>query len=129
VIIVGGLGGSRSDHGLANIGLLAMTELGGRSACLLDARSKTTLVKAPDTDGAPVHRSLPGRIGDLVSLLPLGPGVIGVTTSGLAYPLNDEPLPVGPARGLSNIRMASGASVTVTRGLLLIVESPARLDP
>jgi thiamine pyrophosphokinase len=128
VIIVGGLGGPRIDHGLANIGLLAMVELGGRPACLLDARSRTTLVRAPNTDGAPVRRSLPGRIGDLVSLLPLGSGVIGVTTGGLAYPLNDEPLPVGPARGLSNVRIAAGASVTVRGGLLLIVETPASLD-
>ena len=127
VIIVGGLGGSRIDHGLANIGLLAMGELGGRNACLIDARSRTTLVRAPGSDGAPVRRSLAGRAGDLVSLLPQGPGVVGVTTSGLAYPLNDEPLPVGPARGLSNVRTASDAAVTVTGGLLLIVESPASL--
>jgi thiamine pyrophosphokinase len=127
VIIVGALGGSRIDHGLANIGLLAMEELGGRNACLIDARSRTTVVRAPGPDGAPVRRSLTGRAGDLVSLLPQGPGVVGVTTSGLAYPLNDEPLPVGPARGLSNVRTASDAAVTVAGGLLLIVESPASL--
>lgn len=127
VVIVGGLGGTRIDHGLANIGLLAMEELGRRTACLIDARSRTTLVRAPGPDGAPVQHSLAGRAGDLVSLLPQGPGVVGVTTAGLAYPLNNEPLPVGPARGLSNVRTASDAAVTVTGGLLLIVESPASL--
>ena len=50
----------------------------------------------PGPDGAAVERPLPGRPGDLVSLLPLGAGVEGVTTRGLAYPLVDEPLPVGP---------------------------------
>lgn len=129
LVIVGALGGTRIDHALANIGLLAMTELAGRPATLIDARSRITLVRAPDPEGAPVHRPLPGRTGDLVSLLPLGPGVIGVTTRGLAYPLNDEPLPEGPARGLSNVRTASDAAVTVGGGLLLVVESPARLDP
>lgn len=129
LIIVGGLGGTRIDHGLANIGLLAMPELGGMSACLLDADTRTTLVRAPDPDGHPVRRSLPGRIGGLVSLLPMGPGVIGVTTRGLAYPLGAEPLPVGPARGLSNVRVAADAAVTVTSGLLLVVESPASLAP
>ena len=59
----------------------------------------------------------------------MGPGVVGVTTEGLAYPLSDEPLPVGPARGLSNVRTATEASVVVRDGLLLIVESPARLGP
>jgi thiamine pyrophosphokinase len=129
VLIVGGLGGARIDHALANIGLLAMPELAGRPAALLDARSRITLVRAPGSDGAAVRRDLAGRPGDLVSLLPMGPGVDGVTTSGLAYPLTDEPLPEGPTRGLSNVRTAADSSVTVRAGLLLIVESPARLQP
>lgn len=129
IVIVGGLGGPRIDHALANIGLLAMAELAGRPASLLDARSRISLVRAPGPDGAPVTRALPGRMGDLVSLLPIGGGVVGVTTGGLAYPLADEPLPEGPARGLSNVRMSPDAVVTVRAGLLLVVESPARLDP
>jgi len=129
VLIVGGLGGTRIDHALANIGLLAMAELAGRPAALIDARSRITVVRAPGPDGTPVRRALPGRMGDLVSLLPVGAGVLGVTTTGLAYPLNDEPLPEGPSRGLSNVRTASDAAVTVRVGLLLVVESPATLDP
>ena len=128
VVIVGGLGGTRIDHALANIGLLAMPVLLDRAASLLDARSRITLVRAPAAGGAPVLRSLPGRIGDLVSLLPLGDGVDGVTTAGLTYPLSDEPLPAGPARGLSNVRAAGDASISVRSGLLLIVESPATLS-
>ena len=57
----------------------------------------------------------------------MGAGVEGVTTHGLAYPLDDEPLPAGPARGLSNVRESADAAVMVRRGLLLIVESPATL--
>jgi thiamine pyrophosphokinase len=127
LVIVGGLGGERIDHELANIGLLAMPELAGRRASLLDGRSRVTLIRAPGPAGGSVVRLLPGRIGDLVSLLPLGDGVIGVTTSGLAYPLADEPLLAGPARGLSNVRAASDASVSIRGGLLLVVESPATL--
>lgn len=127
VVILGALGGSRIDHALANIGLLAMGELAGRRAEVLDARSRIRIIRAPGADGLPVTRPLPGRVGDLVSLLPLGDTVIGVTTDGLAYPLADEPLPVGPARGLSNERTAENASVSVRSGLLLVVESPARL--
>lgn len=127
LIIVGGLGGARIDHALANIGLLAMAELAGMTAALLDARSRITLVRAPEADGRPTRRELPGRVGDIVSLLPLGPGVVGVTTRGLAYPLVDEPLLEGPARGLSNVRISTDAAVTVASGLLLVVESPATL--
>lgn len=116
--IVGGLGG-RVDHLLADVGLLAMPALDGPRAELLDGRSRVRLVRGPGT------LDLTGRPGDLVSLLPLGPGVDGVTTHGLAWPLDDEPLPVGPARGLSNVRSAADAGVALRSGLLLVVETVA----
>ena len=75
-----------------------------------------------------MRRPLPGPIDGLVSLLPQGDGVIGVTTFGLAYPLSDEPLPAGPARGLSNVRVAADAWVDVRSGRLLVVEGPATLS-
>ena len=99
IVVVGALGGARIDHALANIALLALPELADRPASLIDARSRISLIRAPGPDGAPVRRALAGREGDLVSLLPMGQGVVGVTTAGLAYPLFDEPLRAGPARG------------------------------
>jgi thiamine pyrophosphokinase len=127
VVVLGAFGGVRLDHALANIGLLAMPGLAGRPACLLDERTRVRLVQAPGPDGEPVRLGLSGRSGDLVSLLPYGHGVEGVTTEGLAYPLRDEPLPAGPARGLSNVRTGEAAAVTVRSGLLLVVETPATL--
>jgi thiamine pyrophosphokinase len=61
-----------------------------------------------------------------VSLLPHGGDVTGISTQGLRYPLVDEPLVVGPARGLSNVRTAANASVRVRAGRLLIVETAPR---
>jgi thiamine pyrophosphokinase len=122
--ILGALGGKRLDHALANVGLLAHPALEVRAAALLDATSRVTLLRAP-ADGSAARRPLPGRVGDLVTLLPLGEGVDGVTTHGLAYPLRDEPLFVGPARGLSNVRTAADAAVSLRRGLLLIIETAA----
>jgi thiamine pyrophosphokinase len=124
IVILGAFGGSRLDHTLANVGLLALPELAGRDATLLDAAARIRLIRATPGGGAPVRLDVSGRVGDLVSLVPFGPGVEGVTTDGLRYPLADEPLPVGPARGLSNVRIRSDASVTIRSGLLLIVESP-----
>ena len=129
VVIVGALGGPRIDHALANVGLLAMPELVGRSALILDGHSRIRLISAPGPDGSAVESRLPGRPGDLVSLLSVGAGVDGVTTDGLAYPLVDEPLPPGRSRGLSNVRTRRDAAIVVRRGLLLVVESPARLSP
>jgi thiamine pyrophosphokinase len=127
VTILGALGGRRFDHALANVGLLTHPRLRALAARLLDERTRVTLVSAPGTGGEAVRHQLPGRVGDVVSLLPLGDRVEGITTMGLRYPLRDEPLETGPARGLSNLREGDAASVTVRHGRLLIVESPATL--
>jgi thiamine pyrophosphokinase len=71
--------------------------------------------------------NLGGRIGDIVTLLPLGGDAEGITTDGLRYALRNEPLRLGPARGLSNVRLSPTAAVTVRTGLLLVIESPATL--
>ena len=123
IVIVGALGGPRFDHSLANVALLAHPALIGRRVALLDGSTRIALVRAPDHDGRPVRHPLPGRIGGLVTLLPFGDGAAGVTTAGLEYPLRDEPLVAGPARGLSNVRTAAGAEVVVRRGMLLVIET------
>jgi len=128
VVILGGLGGPRVDHALANIGLLALPALRGVPACLLDPAARISLVSVPGDAVESVRRALPGPVGGLVSLLPQGSGVTGVTTAGLLYPLVDEPLPAGPARGLSNVRMSETASIVVRSGDLLVVEGPATLS-
>lgn len=129
VTILGALGGERFDHALANVMLLAHPALAGRPACLLDARVRVSLLSAPLADGSPARHPLPGPIGGIVSLLPLGERVEGVTTAGLRYPLHDEPLDPGPARGLSNVRDTPDAAVVVRAGRLLVIESAATLTP
>ena len=126
VTILGALGGPRLDHALANVQLLAHPAAAGLAVRLLDPAGCVRLLVAPDRDGAPVRLELVCRQGDTVSLLPLGDAG-GVTTTGLRYPLDDEDLPAGPARGLSNVRVGSSASVTLGRGRLLVVEVPATL--
>ncbi len=123
VTVLGAFGGPRLDHALANVWLLAHPALAGVEVALLDAGSRASLVIAPAADGGPVRRPLPGPVGATISLLPLGGEVTGITTTGLRYPLRDEPLLTGPARGLSNVRTAPDAAVTVRRGRLLLVET------
>lgn len=127
IVVLGGLGGPRLDHGLANIGLLALPALRERPSVILDGTNRVSALFAPGPDGGVVQRPLGGPIGDGVSLLPIGDGVEGVTTGGLAYPLADEGLPAGPARGLSNLRTSPDAWVALRRGGLLIVETAATL--
>jgi len=120
ITILGALGGSRLDHELGNIWLLAHPALDGRDVRLLGAGSRIRLA-------GPGRVDLAGRVGDLVSLLPFGGDVLGIATDGLRYPLRDEPLRIGPSRGLSNVREAAEAGLTVGSGRLLVVETPARL--
>lgn len=127
IAILGALGGPRLDHALANLGLLAMPALRTVDVRLIAADARVRLMQAPTADGAPAHLELSGRIGDLVSLLPVGGDADGVTTTGLAYRLEGEPLRDGRSRGLSNRRMQATASVGLTTGRLLVVETPARL--
>ena len=70
----------------------------------------------------PADVSLAGRVGDLVSLLPVGGDVGAVRTEGLAYPLADEPLLAGSTRGLSNVRASTISRIGVASGHLLVIE-------
>lgn len=126
--IVGALGGPRFDHALANVGLLALPGLREVDVRLIGIDARIRLIQAPGPDGSPSIAALSGRVGDGVSLLPVGEDVTGVTTVGLAYPLDDETLSVGRTRGLSNVRVdGERAAVEVRRGRLLVVETPATL--
>jgi len=125
--ILGALGGHRFDHTLANVGLLAHPSLEGRTARLLDADSRVSLLVGRGEGAPPVAATLEGRPGDVVSLLPLLNDAEGVTTEGLRYPLRDETLAVGPARGLSNVRLGAMATVSVRSGRLLVIETAATL--
>jgi thiamine pyrophosphokinase len=129
VSIVGALGGPRIDHALANVALLLHARLGDRPAVLYDEHgARLSLVVGPDHRGLPGRRDLAGRVGDLVSLLPLGESAHHVRTEGLRYPLHDEPLVIGRVRGLSNVRLVPVARVSVGTGRLLVIETPANLD-
>jgi thiamine pyrophosphokinase len=120
ITVLGALGGSRIDHELGNVWLLAMPQLAGREVVLLGAAARLRLA-------IPGRVDLSGRVGDLISLLPFGGDAGGVVTQGLRYPLRDEPLVAGPARGLSNVRDAGDAGLTLRTGRVLVIETPARL--
>ena len=120
VTILGALGGARFDHGLANVWLLADPRLAGCDVRIVDAAARIRLV-------GPGRHDLGGRIGDLISLMPFGGDAQRVTTAGLRYPLHAEALPLGPSRGLSNVRDAGDASIELGAGRLLVAETPATL--
>lgn len=126
IVLLGGLGGERVDHALANLALLEHPGLAGRRLVLFDGHAaRLSLLAAID---APATALLRGRPGDVVSLLPIGSTALGVTTAGLEYPLRDEPLMLGRTRGVSNVRTADEASITLESGRLLVIETPVTVD-
>jgi thiamine pyrophosphokinase len=114
VQIVGGLGGQRFDHALANVLLLASP----------DIEADVSLVDGPTTVRVVTSElRIEGSAGDYVSLLPLSEEVVGVTTGGLAYPLTDATLRQGPTLGLSNELTSDHASVRVEHGRLAVIHT------
>ena len=129
ITILGGLGGVRVDHALANVALLQHPALVGRPVILFDERASRISLLEAGGEGKAVNRIFEGREGDLVSLLPLGGPAGGVSTEGLRFPLADEPLELGRTRGLSNVRTAPSARISLGSGRLLVIETPARFRP
>jgi len=117
ITLLGATGG-RIDHTLANVLLLAMPELRDVQAHIFDGRSFVSLVRTEVT--------IQGEPGDIVSLIPLGSDAEGVCSVGLEYPLQGETLRFGPARGISNVLTNKTARVTLRRGILVLVHTPAR---
>lgn len=113
-----GAWGGRSDHALANLSLLALPDLAEVPAAAFDGVSWLWLLRGTG--------EVRGEAGDVVSLLPWGGDALGITTTGLAYPLLDEPLRMGAARGVSNVLLGTHAQITVRQGALLVIHTPWR---
>jgi thiamine pyrophosphokinase len=124
IAVFGALGGVRFDHALANVLLLAAADI---DASVMLADPPTT-VRVIGRHG-PERIELAGRPGDLVSLLPLSGEVAGVTTSGLAYPLDGATLRQGPTIGLSNELTGGSGAVSVERGRLAVIHISAEDRP
>ena len=116
VVLLGAIGGVRLDHELASLLLLADESLRGLPVELIHGPTTVRVVRGGE------RIDLGGRIGDLVTLLPIGGDAVGVTTHGLRWPLDGATLRLGASRGLSN-ELTSPASVAVEHGTLLVVET------
>ncbi|GIP40022.1 thiamine pyrophosphokinase [Paenibacillus sp. J31TS4] len=114
-LILTGVLGSRVDHSLANIQLLALALAAGVRCSIVDDRNRLRL-----TDGElEMARSAYAH----VSLLPLGAPVTGVTLEGFRYPLREATLALGQSLGISNVLEAERGRIRIRSGLLLVIES------
>ncbi len=116
ILILAALGG-RLDQTIANVLLLSLPELRGLDVRIVEGEQEAFLIRN--------EARVEGRPGDTVSLIPLGGDAVGVTADGLEWPLSDDTLRFGPARGVSNVLAAEQARVCVRRGMLLCVVTHA----
>ena len=120
--LLGAAGGGRLDHELANLLLLTDPAFAGVE---LRALVGGTAVRALRGGR---EMTLRGDVGDLVTLLPVGGDAHGVVATGLRWPLDEATLRLGRSRGLSNVVVAPGASVRLSDGILLVVETASTGD-
>ncbi len=111
--------GDRSDHVLANLQVIAgpRTQSFAVRALLDDA---TLAVVGERRVEQTVE--LAGLPGDRVSIHPIGGAAGSITTTGLAFPLDNERLEFGTARGVSNVMKESSAAITVGSGTAVVLQ-------
>jgi len=119
ILLVGALGG-RLDHLLANVLILAQREWPA-TLHLIEGQQLAQLILPHQ----PV--TLVANVGDTVSAIPLSDTVTGITYTGMRYPLENHTLQLGSTRGISNEVSATPATVHITSGRLLIIQTLATI--
>ena len=104
--------GNRLDHTLGNLALLALPELKATHTLISNGATSIYLVNN--------QIALETYPGALISLLPWGQPVNGVTTTGLQYALEDATLYPWKTRGLSNVATSNRVTVSVKSGQLFL---------
>jgi thiamine pyrophosphokinase len=110
--ILAGLGG-RLDQTLGNVYLLAQPELAGQDVRFIDEKQEVFAIREEGT--------VRGKVGDTVSLIPLGNAVKGIHTQGLKYRLKGETLFPYHTRGISNVMTETRALIHIQEGILLCI--------
>ncbi len=114
-VILGGIGGNRLDHTIANLQSLIFLKSYGCNGLLADSNN-TARVLANEQITLPRHKGY-------LSVFALGDCCHGVTITGVEYPLCDHTLEATFPLGVSNRITQPTATVSVRGGYLLVIES------
>lgn len=115
LVLFGGIG-DRFDHTLANAHYLLSLLKKGVRARLVDEKNCVEVIDS--------HLTLEGKVGDLVSTLPLSMEVKGITLRGFSYPLTDATLTLdGDYIAVSNVLAEERAAIDVKEGYLFVIKS------
>ena len=111
VINIIGFGGKRLDHTLNNLSILKKFCRKAKIKIYENGFAGEIIGKSAEFECKP---------GDVVSLIPL-PKAVGVTTSGLKYPLKNGTLEFGIREGALNEAVESKICISLTNGHLLVL--------
>lgn len=114
VITLIGAIGSRMDHSLANIMLLYKIHKVGIRARIVNEVNDIAITDCT------LH--IDGRIGQTISIIPIGGDAKGVSLIGLEYKLLDQDIALGSSLGISNMFREERAIITVDKGTLLVIK-------
>lgn len=120
-LVIAGALGARIDHTLGNLALLALPALAAVAVRIVDGAQIIWLVRD--------HLIVSGQPGDILSLLPFGGDVRGVSVTGVHWPLREADLPLGPSLSVSNRMVGQQAEITVQSGMVLVVHIHRRKQP
>lgn len=112
VTILGGLG-SRMDHSLGNIYLLKRFMDVGIEAEIVNEKNRIKIIGKATTFNFP--------IGTIVSILPIGGDVSGLTISGFEYPIKEGQMGMDKPYGISNVTNLKKQHIALKKGMLLII--------
>lgn len=113
ITIVGAIG-TRMDHSLGNLMLLYKIHNMNIKARIINEFNDITITNN--------ILNLKGKIGQTISIIPIGGNVKGVTLEGLEYPLIDHSIDMGSSLGISNKFKGERAVISVKEGTILVVK-------
>lgn len=111
--LYGGMGGSRTDHTIANMQTLLFLARRGATGWLHGNKEVYTAI----CDGS---MTFPAREKGILSVFCLGSDAVGVNIQGGQYPLRDAVLTAEFPLGVSNHFVGVPITVSVTSGILLL---------
>lgn len=112
LVVVSG-GGGRLDHAFANLLVLADPAYARTQIQAFVGDSQVWVIRD--------HQTLYSESGRTVSLIAVGGAAEGITTTGLAYPLDHESLAATSTRGVSNVMTVDNPTVRVQTGVILAI--------
>lgn len=115
IFLIGGLGG-RADHSIANIQNMVAAAKNNLSIIVMDEKNMVMAIVDDEI-------VLPSMEGWKLSLLSFSDECLGVTASGVAYPLENARLTSDYPLGTSNEIIKKEAFIKVKKGVLLLMYS------